>query len=277
VKYALAFAFAALGCAGAEPVTITPSQPAAPVAEVKLDAPKPAATVKPAEAAPPADEAKKPAQQGILGVLGAGNNGAFGNDPSAAAGNMWGAGVGDTAGVGGLGLRGIGPGGGSTGQGTIGLGNIGTLGGHGFGGLGGRHKAPKVLAGATQVAGRLPPEVIKRIAKQHTGRFRYCYEKALLNNPKLEGKVVVRFVIGRDGAVINAANQGSTMPDAGVVSCVVSAFQALRFPQPEGGVVVVTYPLDMHPADVAPPPPPPPPPPTQTGTKPPGTTAAPKR
>ena len=41
--------------------------------------------------------------------------------------------------------------------------------------------------GATQVNGRLPPEVIQRIVRQNFGRFRLCYENGLRNNPNLAG------------------------------------------------------------------------------------------
>ena len=59
----------------------------------------------------------------------------------------------------------------------------------------------------------------------------------------------MRFVIGRDGAVSNVSNGGSDLPDAGVVSCVVSAFRGLQFPQSEeGGAVTVTYPIMFSPA-----------------------------
>ena len=94
---------------------------------------------------------------------------------------------------------------------------------------------------------RLPPEVIQRIVRQNFGRFRLCYENGLKNNPSLTGRVSVRFVIGRDGAVSNVGNGGSDMPDSGVVSCVVRSFYGLSFPQPEGGIVTVVYPISFSP------------------------------
>ncbi len=182
-----------------------------------------------------------------------------GSDDMSAQGNMWGDEIGDAFGSGGLGLSGIGEGGGGRGEG-IGLGNIGGLGhgsgtgtgqgfGSGHGRLGGSHKtrAPKVRMGATSVNGRLPAEVIRRIVRQNFGRFRMCYEQGLGRNPNLEGRVGVRFVIGRDGAVSNVGNGGSDIPDSGVVSCVISAFYGLSFPQPEGGIVTVTYPIMFSP------------------------------
>jgi hypothetical protein len=108
-------------------------------------------------------------------------------------------------------------------------------------------KPPKVSEGAAQVSGRLPREVIERIVRQNFGRFRLCYENGLRNNPKLQGRVSVRFVIGRNGIVSNVSNGSSTLPDGGVVSCVVRAFYGLSFAQPEGGIVTVTYPIMFAP------------------------------
>ena len=108
--------------------------------------------------------------------------------------------------------------------------------------------------GATTVTGRLPPEVIQRIVRQNFGRYRLCYEQGLRQNPNLEGRVAIRFVIGRDGSVSNASNAGSSLPDTGVVGCIQQAFYGLSFPQPEAGVVTVVYPLLLSPGDAGPPP-----------------------
>ncbi|MDI1477033.1 AgmX/PglI C-terminal domain-containing protein [Polyangium sp. y55x31] len=101
--------------------------------------------------------------------------------------------------------------------------------------------------GAMALSGRLPPEVVRRIIRQNFGRFRLCYENGLRRNPNLQGRVAVRFVIGADGAVSNVGNGGSDMPDGGVVSCIVHAFEGLSFPRPDGGIVTVVYPLMFAP------------------------------
>jgi hypothetical protein len=188
-----------------------------------------------------------------------GRDTSLGTDEVSAMGNMFGDEIGDAYGAGGLGLSGIGEGGGGRGEG-IGLGSIGTLGhgagtgtgqgfGSGHGRLGGSHrtKAPQVRMGATTVSGRLPPEVIQRIVRQNYGRFRMCYEQGLAKNPNLEGRVTVRFVIGRDGSVSNVSNGGSDIPDSGVVGCVIRNYYGLSFPQPEGGIVTVVYPIMFSP------------------------------
>lgn len=217
---------------------------------------------------------REAAEFGMIGLLNTGAGGdpnaptapwgrdtSLGNDPLSARGNMWGDSIGDAFGAGGLGLSGIGEGGGGRGEG-IGLGSIGTIGhgagtgtgqgfGSGHGRLGGTHKtrAPQIRVGTTQVNGRLPPEVIQRIVRQNYGRFRLCYENGLRTNPNLQGRVAVRFVIGRDGAVSNVSNGGSDLPDASVIQCVIRAYYGLSFPQPEGGIVTVVYPIMFSPGD----------------------------
>jgi hypothetical protein len=154
----------------------------------------------------------------------------LGGDGSPAGGGSWWGGD--------LGLTGVGVGGGGAGVG-VGLGRIG----------GTHHPRPPHVyrCGGDWVSGRLPPEVIQRIVRQNFGRFRACYEHALVRNPTLAGRVTARFVIGRDGAVSAVADGGSDLPDPSVVSCVVRAFYGLSFPQPEGGIVTVTYPIAFSP------------------------------
>jgi hypothetical protein len=184
-----------------------------------------------------------------------------GQDERSARGNMFGDTIGDSFGAGGLGLSGVGEGGGGRGEG-IGLGNFGGLGhgagtgtgqgiGNGRGRLGGGHqvKAPRIREGATSVNGRLPPEVIQRIVRQNFGRFRLCYENGLRNNPNLQGRVTVKFVIDRSGAVAMTADGGSDIPDSSVTQCVVRGFGNLSFPQPEGGMVTVVYPIMFNPGE----------------------------
>lgn len=213
---------------------------------------------------------------GMIGLLGSmasgdpnaptaawGRDEALGNDPRSANGNMWGVELGDAGGLGGLGLTGVGEGGGGRYEG-IGLGNINTIGhgsglgpGQGFGpgngsshGIGrGKHtqQGPVMRVAGTSVSGHIPPEVIQRIVRQNFGRFRLCYENGLRSSPNLAGRVSVRFVIGRDGAVSGAANGGSDLPDSGVVSCVTRAFYGLSFPPPDEGIVTVTYPIMFSP------------------------------
>jgi hypothetical protein len=161
----------------------------------------------------------------VIGIL----KGGAGEEDAAAKGSMWGDSIGESFGAGGLGLSGVG-------QGT------GTP----------PRAGPSVEGGATTITGRLPPEVIQRIVRQNYGRFRLCYERGLAVAPKLEGKVVVKFTIAGDGSVSAVSGRDSTLPSKDVVTCVANAFMTLSFPQPEGGVVNVSYPIVFKLGDAAP-------------------------
>jgi hypothetical protein len=190
---------------------------------------------------------------------------ARGADPLSAQGNMWGSDIGDAPGFGGLGMTGTGIGGGGPGEG-IGINMDFTGIGHGPGlpgggdGIGGKPGCPTCarpghdprgpqmrMARDIQVNGHIPPEVIQRVVRNNFGRFRSCYMNGLRDNPRLEGRVVTRFSVDRQGLVSSAQDGGSSLPNPGVVSCVVKAFYGLTFPEHEGGLVTVVYPLAMQP------------------------------
>jgi hypothetical protein len=184
-----------------------------------------------------------------------------GADDVSAAGHLYGGTIGDAFGNG-LGLAGPDEGGGGRAD-AIGLRDIGPLGHTGtcFGpgpcdGIGdavgrtGRPHTPRFKGPryeTVQTNGHLPAEVIQRIVRQNDGRYRFCYENGLKTNPNLQGRVTVRFLIDRGGAVAVASDAGSDIPDEAVRRCVVSSFTALSFPAPDSGVVTVVYPIVFSP------------------------------
>ncbi len=175
------------------------------------------------------------------GGLGIGNNSNLG-------GSKPGAGAGDAYGVAGMGSRGVGPGGGGT---ALGIGGLGTKGnGKGRGGygevdLGGRgaKDETRFIPGKTTVIGGLPREVINRIIQRHYNEIKYCYEKELVKDPGLYGKVTVLFVIDGGGKVADALVQQTTMASEPVETCILNHVKRWQFPSPQGGgTVQVTYP-----------------------------------
>lgn len=144
----------------------------------------------------------------------------------------------ESDGTGGLGLSGVGEGGYDRvpGSGVEHASDAGS----------GGHRVGQVACRCDEMStvnGRLPPEVIQRIVRQNFGRMRLCYETGLTRNPSLEGRMAVKFVISRSGEVTTAASEDHSFGDAAVTSCVERAFASLSFPQPEGGIVTVVYPL----------------------------------
>ena len=213
---------------------------------------------------------------GMIGLLNSGRASdaplsAFARDPALGAddlnarGNIWALDIGEAAGQNGLFLSGNdfgglhGPG---TGVGIQGVSSIlGTKGhcdpsagkvcsfGNSVGRSGGHRTStgPVLRTAQPKLSGTIPASVVQRIVRQNFGRFRFCYEQGLARNPNLEGRVAVRFVIDRSGAVSTTSALGGGMPDSKVASCVAQAFYGLSFPPPENGIVTVTYPLLFSP------------------------------
>lgn len=109
--------------------------------------------------------------------------------------------------------------------------------------------APPASAPSTRATGRLDPAIIQRVMRAAFDDFRSCYHQGLAGDSKLEGRVATRFAIERDGATSHVDISGSDqrMRDVGVARCVAGVIERLRFPEPNGGTVTVTYPIQFSP------------------------------
>jgi len=186
-------------------------------------------------------------------ALGADAKTYFGNLIASNAGDAWGTGLGPT---------GTGAGGGGTGLHTIGTGRLNTIGDFGDGtGKGGRYgagvgvlgrhvaKVPQILQGIVTTRGNLDKEIIRRIVRRHLNEVKYCYDQALVRQPKLEGRLVAQFTIAGNGQVIASVRQSSTLAAPAVEMCVITAIKRWEFPAPTGGgLAMVTYPFTFSPA-----------------------------
>ncbi len=101
--------------------------------------------------------------------------------------------------------------------------------------------------GGGRISGAMGGEVIRRVVKMNIRGVKYCYEKELKRNPKLQGKIVVLFTIGMNGFVKKAKIQATTMHNYNVESCIVRMVLRWRFPRPEKGSVTVSYPFIFTP------------------------------
>lgn len=96
--------------------------------------------------------------------------------------------------------------------------------------------------------GKLPREAIQKVVKANNSGIRLCYERGLAEDSTLKGMVEVGFTVGLDGTVTNTTTgQRTDLPDPSVVACVKKVFQRMEFPMPEGGVVKVSYPIELKP------------------------------
>ena len=70
-----------------------------------------------------------------------------------------------------------------------------------------------------------------------------CYERALMRQPGLAGKVVLEWTIATSGKVAAARTKTSTLGSAAVESCILASLKGWTFPAARGGSVIITYPF----------------------------------
>ena len=186
-----------------------------------------------------------------------------GSDAENALGALLGQSFGPNWGLGGFAMNGTGRGGGGDGEGTIGVGNL-----VGIGTCCGnqknktwyaavpelkkaiKEKGPSIIPHSGTVIGSLAKEDIRRVVRQHLNEVKYCYEKQLAVKEDLEGRVSIKFIILPSGAVKAASVADSTLGSDAAEQCIADAFERWTFPAPpDGGVVVVTYPITLKPAE----------------------------
>ena len=110
--------------------------------------------------------------------------------------------------------------------------------------------APQPADTTTAPKADLSRDAIHDVVASHRSAITRCYEKALLANPHLEGRVFVRFVIDPSGQVSSAESAPpTTMSDAKVVSCVLHEFRGMHFAAHDAPAVSVVYPFIFTPAD----------------------------
>lgn len=150
----------------------------------------------------------------------------------------------------GLGTFGLG-GGGRGGAGMLGAeilhgkggGGIGAMGagGVGRGAVGGT--VTRASARNVSVQGSIDREAVAKVVNAHLQEVRGCYERALLREPALAGKVVLEWTISLAGKVVSSRTKSSTLKNSAVEACILQSLNLWQFPPAKGGVVIVSYPF----------------------------------
>lgn len=92
--------------------------------------------------------------------------------------------------------------------------------------------------------GHLTKEEIARVVKLHLREIQYCYEKNLLRNNKLKGKLIMEWTIVASGKVSLVKTRFNSMHSSKVARCVSKNIKEWLFPLPRGGgLVEVEYPF----------------------------------
>lgn len=94
---------------------------------------------------------------------------------------------------------------------------------------------PGVKPGKVDVSGSLDARQIQKVVRQHTGEIRACYEKELLKEKGLSGKITMNWFIDQNGSVTKVFVKESTMHNKNVESCIKGSIEHWRFPSPKGG------------------------------------------
>lgn len=104
---------------------------------------------------------------------------------------------------------------------------------------------PKLRLRTPIVNGRLTPEEISSVVMTKLPSLQRCYEADLAQFPSLTGiTLTVKLVINREGTVSSAQPQAA-LRDRESGACLAKVFKEMTFPKPEGGIVLVTVPLEV--------------------------------
>ncbi|MFZ5891668.1 MAG: AgmX/PglI C-terminal domain-containing protein [Myxococcota bacterium] len=91
-----------------------------------------------------------------------------------------------------------------------------------------------------------PPASLRTILAGRGAQARRCYERALMQNNMLQGRMQVSLRIGPTGSVCSA-NLTQNELDPGIGNCVLGIFRSSTFPAPKGGCVDASVPLRFEP------------------------------
>lgn len=90
------------------------------------------------------------------------------------------------------------------------------------------------------------PSSLRTVLAGRAAQARRCYERALMQNSMLQGRMQVSVRIGPNGTVCSA-NLTQNDLDPGVGNCVLGIFRSSTFPAPKGGCVDANVPLRFEP------------------------------
>lgn len=112
-----------------------------------------------------------------------------------------------------------------------------------------RKKPASRVASATAPAARKKPQAlgrgsVMRTIRTNMGDVERCYHNTR-GGEQAQGRIVMQWTLGQDGSPTSVAVLKNTLPSKSVANCLKGAAKRWRFPPPEGGVAVVTYPFNF--------------------------------
>ena len=107
---------------------------------------------------------------------------------------------------------------------------------------------PQVCIETPVVGEGLSASRVHRVVRCNRGEIRECYEKRLLEQPDVAGRIVVRFYVNPDGAVDMFLVEDRSLGDIELAECIANAINNWSFPEPDDGRVMVNLPISLAPA-----------------------------
>jgi outer membrane biosynthesis protein TonB len=105
-----------------------------------------------------------------------------------------------------------------------------------------RGKVTKMSSGA-RVGGSLSRADVLRVINANLGQVQACYERALMSDPSLSGRIAFDWTVSTSGKVKGVRVRSSTLGSAKVASCISARIKRWKFPRPKGGEATITYPF----------------------------------
>lgn len=111
-------------------------------------------------------------------------------------------------------------------------------------GFGGKGFDMSLGGDEAEAIGGLDKALIAAVVQANLGQIKHCYEKQLIVDPNIFGKVVAGWTINKDGLVSVTSVKKSTMNNKAVENCILGKIKNWNFPKPKGGgQVLVSYPF----------------------------------
>ena len=87
-------------------------------------------------------------------------------------------------------------------------------------------------------------EAVRRTMRDNVSKYKKCYDSEYKKNDKLEGKVVLQWIIKSDGTVGEEKIQSTTLNNDKVEKCLLGVLSKSTFPKPpEGAIADISYPF----------------------------------
>ncbi|MBL8920398.1 MAG: AgmX/PglI C-terminal domain-containing protein [Myxococcaceae bacterium] len=91
--------------------------------------------------------------------------------------------------------------------------------------------------------GHVDRDAVAKVIAEHLQEVQRCYEASMLLEGSSGGRLLVEWTIAPSGAVAQAKVASTSLKQASVPQCVLTALRRWAFPKPKGGNVVVSYPF----------------------------------